>query len=519
MRFAFGEYELDLDKAELRLGGVVTPVEPQVFALLRLLIENRDRLVGRAEIIDRIWGGRIVSDDAVTSRIKSARRAIGDSGEAQSLIRTLPRLGFRFVGDVVASATSVRASVEADLAETTEPRRPDAARPSIAVLPFSLIGIAGPHAAVADALPHDLIVELSRLRWLFVIARGSSFQFQARAATIEAVRDALNVRYCVTGTVEIARRRIGVTVELCDTRDGGVVWSERYQGEVGAVHEIRRDIVHAVVNALELQIPLNEAQRALKSPENLDAWSAYHLGLRHMYRFSRDGSQRAATCFEQAAARESGFARAYAGLSFAHFEGAFLHFADDRSGAAALARRFAELSLEHDPLDPFCNLVMGRALWLTGDLESSLPWLERAIKLNPNYAQGRYSSAWTQTLLGQSDKGRALVDTAIELSPLDPLHYAMLAVRAFTHLQLGQPAEAALWAERAARSPRAHALIELIAAAVHGANGDLDRARGWARSALERQPGLSEADFFRAFPFRDDAARGQISQTLRRLGL
>lgn len=136
MRFAFGEYELDLDKAELRLGGAVTPVEPQVFALLRLLIENRDRLVGRAEIIDRIWGGRIVSDEAVTSRIKSARHAIGDSGKTQSLIRTVPRLGFRFVGEVVASAPPVRASTEAGLSDAAEPRKLDADRPSIAVLPF-----------------------------------------------------------------------------------------------------------------------------------------------------------------------------------------------------------------------------------------------------------------------------------------------------------------------------------------------------------------------------------------------
>jgi tetratricopeptide (TPR) repeat protein len=261
------------------------------------------------------------------------------------------------------------------------------------------------------------------------------------------------------------------------------------------------------------------ARRALKSPENLDAWSAYHLGLHHMYQFSRDGSQRAAAFFEAAVAKEPDFARAYAGLSFAHFEGAFLHFADDPLGAATLARRYAEQGLEHDPLDPFCNLVMGRALWLSGDLEASLPWLARAIDLNPNYAQGRYSCAWTETLLGQCQEGRALVDTAIELSPLDPLHYAMLAVRAFAHLQMDQPDEAAVWAERAARSPRAHALIELIAAATHGVNGDLDRAAAWSRSALARQPGLRTADFFKAFPFRNDATRDQITKALTRIGL
>src|SRR5262249_32586321 len=153
-----------------------------------------------------------------------------------------------------------------------------ARRPSIAVLPFTLVGVAGPYASIAEALPHDLIVELSRLRWLFVIARGSSFQFRGGGDVIERVRTALKVRYCLSGVVEIKADRMAVTVELCDTDDAGVVWSERYETAVGAVHEVRAEIARAVVNALELQIPANEAKRALKSPQNLDAWSAYHLG-------------------------------------------------------------------------------------------------------------------------------------------------------------------------------------------------------------------------------------------------
>ena len=162
---------------------------------------------------------------------------------------------------------------------------------------------------------------------------------------------------------------------------------------------------------------------------------------------------------------------------------------------------------------------MGRASWLGGDLESSLPWLDRAIELNPNYAQGKYSSAWARTLLGQGDEGQALVDAALELSPLDPLLYGMLGVRAFSHMALGQGAEAAHWAERAARAPRAHPLIEIIAAVAHGMNGDEGRARVWARSALGRHPGLSASDFLHAFPFRDPATRERISGALSRLDL
>ena len=514
----FGDCSLDTGRCELRSAGVVVPVEPQVLALLRLLIENRERLVGKDEIVERVWNGRIVSEAAIASRVKSARRAIGDDGRAQGMIRTVRKLGFRFVADVE-TVREPYGSSEAAHEPADERPREDRSRPSIAVLPFARLGDAGPHAAIADALPHDLIAELSRLHWLFVIARGSSFRFRGADADLERVREALHVGYCLTGAVAIDGGAMVVTVELCDTQEGGVVWGERFRTEVGAVHEVRERIVRAVTNALELQIPAHEAQRArLRAPEHLDAWSTYHLGLRQMYRFDRDGNARAASLFEQALARESTFARAHAGLSFTHFENAFLHFAADPAEAAALAQRHAEAGLEHDPLDPFCNLVMGRVFWLRGDLEASLPWLDRAIRLNPNYAQAQYSRAWAETLLGDGTEGQSHVDAALALSPLDPLAYGMLGVRAFSHMVLDQAAEAVLWAERAARAPGAHALIEMIAAAAHALNGDEARSLAWMRSARRRTPGLVPADFFRAFPFRDSATRRRIAAALDRVG-
>jgi TolB-like protein len=517
MIYRFAAFEFDTAACELRSRAGRVALEPQVFALLCLLIENSGRVVTRDEIIQKVWKGRIVSDAAVSSRVKSARRAIGDDGRTQRLIRTVSKVGFRFVA-AVKTAALTPASPRTNPLATAAVAEP-AARPSIAVLPFE--GMGGPGAAgFADALPHDLITELSRLRWLFVIARGSSFRFRGVEAEIARVRAALNVRYCLSGVVEVNAGAMTVAVELCETDHGGVVWSDRYRSSVEAVHEIRERIVQAVTSALELQIPLNEASRArLKPPDSLDAWSAYHLGLRHMYQFSRGGNALAASLFEQAIDREPGFARAHAGLSFIHFENAFLGFTGDPRVAEALSRRFAEQSLEHDPLDPFCNLVMGRFFWLRGDLEASLPWLDRALRLNPNYAQAKYSRAWTETLMGQGAEGRANVDAALELSPLDPLVYGMLGVRALTDLMLGEPMRAAEWGERAARAPGAHALIEMIAAVCHELNGNDALAQAWAGSARRRHPGLTSSEFFRSFPFREPATRTRISEALRRLGV
>ena len=516
MTYRFGRYSFDPDNWELRAGDAVVRAEPQVLALLRLLIENRGRLVGRDEIVEQIWKGRIVSEAAIASRIKSARQAVGDDGEAQAVIRTLPKLGYRFVAEVHADGPPARASAAAPPTAEIEPAR----RPSIAVLPFSVLGPPEPAALVADALPHELIAALSRLRWLFVIARGSSFRFRGPGVTAQNVRAALGVRYCLGGTVGVENHRMSMTVELSDARDGQVVWAERFDGRLDAVHEIRERIVTEVIGALELEIPLNEARRArLSAPENLDAWSAYHLGLQQLYRFDRDGTGRAAALFQHAVAQEPGFARAYAGLSFAHFESAFLGFAGDRSAASAQAERFAERGLEEDPLDPFCNLVRGRVFWLHGELEASTAWLDRAIRLNPNYAQAKYSLGWAETLLGHGLEGRASADQALELSPLDPLAYGMLGVRAFSHIVRDETAEAAAWGERAARAPGAHALIEMIAAAGHALNGDDGRGAIWLGSARRRSPGLDRTAFFQAFPFRDPGATRRISEAFSRLGV
>lgn len=516
MIYRFGAFRFDVGRFELSRGDRLVPVEPQVFALLRLLIENRDRLVTKDEILEKIWDGRFVSEAAVSSRVKSARQAIGDDGAAQRLIRTHPKLGFRFVGQVEV------VGAEAPSASPPAAERGDelSGRPTIAVLPLMPIGGSTGAAAMAEALPHDLIAELSRMHWLFVIARGSSFRFRGPDVDLAEVREALKVGYVLTGSVEMAGAVMSLTVELCETRQGGVIWSQRFRAAPGAVHEIREEIVQAVIAALELQIPLVEAGRArLKAPESLDAWSAFHLGLSHLFRFTPEANARAAGLFARSLELEPGFARAHAGLSFAHFEDAFLGFADDPGRAAELARRSAEASLEHDPLDPFCNLVMGRAFWLRNELEASLPWLDRAMALNPNYAQAKYARGWSETLLGEGRRGQADADSALALSPLDPLAYGMLGVRAFSHIVLDEAAEAAAWAERAARAPGAHALIEMIAAVSHVLAGDPARARGWAQSARERHPGLRAEDFFRAFPFRDPAARARIARALDELEL
>ena len=512
MSYRIGDHELDARTYELRFAGQAVAVEPQVLALLFFFAENRDRLITKDEIVEAVWKGRIVSDSAITSRIKSARQALGDDGAQQRTIRTIHGKGYRFVAEV----TRAPASAGEAAAAPDAPAEAAPAKPSIAVLPFHLIGTDPRGMLLSEALPHEITTELSRLRWLFVIARGSAFQFRGPMPDVRHIGTVLGVRYCLSGSIAVDDRQMELTVELSDTRDGGVVWADHYSSNIASIHEVRSQIVAYVSTALEIQIPLREAQQArLKAPNDLDAWSAYHLGLQHMFRFNRQDNAVALTLFETAVAKESDFARAHAGLSFTHFQNAFLGHVPDVGAARAAARAAAERAVDIDALDPFANFTYGRSLWLEDNVSGSLVWLDRSILLSPNYAQGIYAKAWAETLLGNGADGQQHADAAMALSPIDPLRYAMLATRALAHLVRDETAAAAGWSDQAARAPGAHILITLIAAACHALNGDMECARLWAARAKERDPGICQQRFFRSFPFEDAQMRQRIAGALK----
>src|SRR5580700_11335547 len=184
MKFVVSNHVLDSDRRELRRGSEAIAVEPQVFDLLVYLMENRDRVVSKDDLIASVWGGRIVSDSTLTSRINAARRAVGDSGDAQKLIRTVARKGIRFVGDVRVEGSSglPRAGGPADdIRERSRQAPPLPDRPAIAVLPFTNMTDDPAQEYFSDGISEDIITALSKLRWFFVIARNSSFVYKGKA--------------------------------------------------------------------------------------------------------------------------------------------------------------------------------------------------------------------------------------------------------------------------------------------------------------------------------------------------
>ena len=241
MRFGFDNYALDTDLRELRREGELVAMQPQVFDLLVHLLKHRDQVVSRDDLIALVWGGRIVSDSTLDSRINAARNVVGDNGRDQRLIRTIPRKGVRFVGAVTEQANGVQlATMPASaLAEQPAQQLPLPDRPAIAVLPFDNMSGDVEQEYFSDGITEDIITALSKLRWFFVIARNSSFTYKGKAVHIKQVAAELGVRYVVEGSVRRSGDRVRITAQLNDTATGSHIWAEHYDRDLGDVFAVQ----------------------------------------------------------------------------------------------------------------------------------------------------------------------------------------------------------------------------------------------------------------------------------------
>jgi TolB-like protein len=279
VEFVFGNQALDPERRELRRRGELIPLEPQVFDLLVYLVRNRDRVVSKDELVTAIWGGRIVSESTLTTRINAARTAVGDSGEGQRLIRTLPRKGFRFVG-VVREGQKLAAPVDArPLA--AEPRAAALAlldKPSIAVLPFANLSGDPEQEYFADGMVEEIITALSRIGGLFVIARNSTFTYKGRAVAVQQVGRELGVRYVLEGSVRKGRHRVRIAAQLIDAATDAHLWADRFDGSLEDVFELQDKVAVSVAGIIEPT--LQNAEIRLSSGRPTEDLTAYELYLR-----------------------------------------------------------------------------------------------------------------------------------------------------------------------------------------------------------------------------------------------
>jgi TolB-like protein len=267
VQFVFGDQALDVDRRELRRGTGAVAVEPQVFDLLVYLLENRDRVVSKDDLIASVWGGRIVSDSTLTSRINAARKAVGDSGGEQRLIRTIPRKGLRFVGEVRTEEHGPAPPAE----QPQSPLLPLPDRPAIAVLPFTNMSGEPEQEYFSDGISEDIITALSKLRWFFVIARNSSFIYKGKSVHLKQIAADLGVRYVLEGSVRKGGDRVRITAQLNDVATGSHLWAERYDRDLADVFAVQDEITEAIVAAIEPQ--LYAAENSARNARPPTAWT------------------------------------------------------------------------------------------------------------------------------------------------------------------------------------------------------------------------------------------------------
>lgn len=369
MIYRFGSFAFDTDNFDLSSGSQPISIEPQVFSLIQFLIENRARVVTRDELFENIWDGRIVSDAALTSRINSARRALGDDGKAQTVIRTFPRRGFRFIAEIAGDEDRSGGS-----------QRQSLNRPSIVVLPFANLSDESAQEYFADGMSQDIITALSKFRWFFVIDWGSSAAYKGRGVPAREVAGELGVRYVLDGSVRRSSDRVRVNVQLVEAASGNHIWAERYDREIGDIFDLQDDMTERIVGAVEPELGAAERARAQrKPPGNLDAWDLYQRGMWHRWRLTKEDKETAESLFLRAIEMDDAFDAAYAGSAAVHYAQVISGWADAPEETLNRAVRAAQKAISIDAKNSVAHYVLGGVNIMKGDLDTAIAELEPCL--------------------------------------------------------------------------------------------------------------------------------------------
>ncbi|MFD1378483.1 winged helix-turn-helix domain-containing tetratricopeptide repeat protein [Fodinicurvata halophila] len=468
---------------------MVIPVEPRTFDLIALLARNIDRTVTKDEIFQTIWEGRVVSDAALSSQVRSARRALGDDGLNQSIIATVHGRGFRLRSnseDARSSAQRPATGESLSLPQTETPR------PTVAVLPCANLDEDGRGAILAQGLTEDLINALSKNRWLRVITRSPTFALSRATDDISEIARKLGADYLVTGSIRRAGSRVRTTMQATDTRTMRCIWSEGFDREMRDIFELQEEISGLVSSRIATELGIEEQKKAARVPHtNLGAWELYQLGSAEFYRFTPESNRRCQELMRQAIREDPAFADPHSRLAYAMILEMVYFEAPIDAARMDEAARLAEQGVALDDQDANTFFSLGRVRLARREYNLAIDALEHAITLNPCHALSHCGLGDSLAYEECFDEAFSQFDHAIELSPHDPFRWAFMSYRSLAHLFAGQFEDSALWARRASQVPNAHywARAHLVSALGH--LGGAEQASTDSNLLLKTRPGFS----------------------------
>jgi TolB-like protein len=440
---AFGDLSLDIERRELRRGGAPVALAPKAFDLLAYLVEQRDRVVSKTDLLQAVWGGRIVSEAALTTRINAVRRALGDDGAAQRLIRTFIGKGVRFIGEVTIMSAPMPAPAPPPVAD----------KPSLAVLPFENLTGDPEQDYFVDGMVEEITTAIARFPWFSVIARNSSFTYKGRAVDVKEVGRELSVRYVLEGSVRKSGNRVRIAGQLIDTATGAHIWAERFDGALDDVFALQDEVAGGVAGAVEPQLRLAEIARASRKPtDSLDAYDLYLRARARCNERVKEGLAEGVRLLQQALSLDPGYATAMVAISGCRCMQRNRHWIPDPSPEIEEGIRMARQAIASARADPEVLTVAGFSLaFLAGDNSAALGASERAIALNPNLALAWGHRALVLVFLDRPDEAIPAAEQAMRLSPRDPHRFMFVQAMAWAHLAAGRYEEGLAWAEETLR--------------------------------------------------------------------
>jgi TolB-like protein len=521
--FLFEDYCLDAERRELKRGSELIAIGPKVFDLLLFLVRNREQVVTRDDLLQAVWGGRIVSESTLTSHINAVRKAIGDTGKEQRLVRTVSRRGLRFVGRIEQQELPASIPVTApDIAgEKLTPALALPESPSIAVLPFRNLGGNVEQDYFADGIVEDIITALSRLRWLFVIAHNSSFTYKGRTVDEKQVGRELGVRYVVEGSVRQSENRIRITGQLVDAAAGTHLWADRFEGRLDDIFELQDQITTSIVGAIASQLERAEIERARRKPTgNLSAYDNYLRAMPHLHRGTREAIDVALPLFYKAMELDPEFASAHAMAAWCHFWRKINGWMTDRPQEIAEGVRLARLAVELGKDDAVALTRGGHAFaHLAGDVDGGIALVDKALVLNPNLAAAWFLGGFLRTVRGDPDAAIEFLTRAMRFSPLDPEMFRMQAGMALSHLFAGRFDAASSWAEQSFREAPTFLAVVAIIAASHALAGRTEQARMAIEHLRKLDPTFRISGLEGWIPIRRPEHLARFTTGLRQAGL
>jgi TolB-like protein len=471
---------LDTDRRELRCESGLIALQPQVFDLLEYLVRHRDRVVTRDDMLAAIWGGRIVSESTLSSRINAARTAIGDRGEDQRLIRTLPRKGIRFVGTVREES---RPAGEANLTVPQSVRHL-----SIVVLPLTNLSGDPEQDYFVDGITESLTTDLSRINSAFVIACNTAFTFKGKAIDVQKLGRELNVRYVLEGSVQRGGDRLRVNVQLIDTEAGNHLWAERFDKPITDLLDMQDEIVSRLANTLNAQLIEAEARRAERS-RHPDSMDLYFQGRSRLNKgVTAENMAQAREFFERALTLDPGNIEALVGMGAADATIAAFFMVNDHDARFTAAEAMLTKALSMSPRHARAHMFLGGVQISTKRATQGIRECERALALDRNLAHAHGLIGVAMAFIGRGAETEAHIQEAFRLSPRDTdgfrwMHYAALAKQI-----LGEDAEAVVWLRRSLETNRNFPIVHFQLAASLALLGSLEEARASVRAGLAFDP-------------------------------